>query len=125
VKNEELTAQVSALQIQPGTIVVVQFKRDVTTDEADRLGKSLRAIVPEENRIILAANDVEISALDEAQMRKIGWVKQSIVDELLAAYNNLRIHQLSKPFGSSPDTALEDAYKRMDAARETAKGGAA
>lgn len=84
MKNEELTAQVSALDIKPGTIVLVKFEGEITTVKADQIGKALRAVVPEENRIIIAACDVDIQALDEAKMRELGWVRSSTVEPLVS-----------------------------------------
>lgn len=102
MKNEELAAQVSALQIQPGTIVVVQFKNEITVDEADKIGKSLRTIVPEENRIIVAAHDVEISAFDEEQMRQLGWVRWEKVEPLVGCAE-LLADNLRRDAESVPD----------------------
>lgn len=86
MKNEELMAQVSALQIQPGTIVVLSLNLDADNfPAAQDMAEQLRMAVPPENKLLVLQRPVEIQALDEAQMREFGWVRYSVVDELVAA----------------------------------------
>lgn len=90
MKNEELAAQVSALHIQPGTVVVLSLNLDADNFEiAKAMAEQLRHAVPQENPLLVLQRPAEIQALDEVQMRELGWVPQSAVDELVAATEHI------------------------------------
>lgn len=87
---EELKAQVSALQIQQGTVVVLSLNLDVDNfPAAQAMAEQLRMAIPEENKLLVLQRPAEIQALDEEQMRQFGWVKQSVVDDLVAATEHI------------------------------------
>lgn len=78
MKNEELAAQVSALHIQPGTVVVLSLNLDADNFEtAKAMAEQLRYAIPHENKLLVLQRPAEIQALDEAQMRELGWVRAS------------------------------------------------
>lgn len=76
MKNEELAAQVSALHIQPGTVVVLSLNLDTPDnfETAKAMAEQLRHAIPHENKLLVLQRPAEIQALDEAQMRELGWV---------------------------------------------------
>ena len=77
MKNEELTTQVSALDIKQGTVVVLRLGSDTPVSVARTMGEELRKLVPFGNLILVLPNGESIEALDEAQMRELGWVRAS------------------------------------------------
>lgn len=82
---DELKAQVSALQIQPGTVVVLRLGSDTPVSVARTMGEELRKLVPFGNLILVLPNGESIEALDEAQMRELGWVRaNSAVQDVVA-----------------------------------------
>lgn len=84
MKNEELTAQVSALDIKQGTVVVLRLTQDTPANTARQMGEELRKSVPFGNLILVLPNGQDIEALDEAQMRELGWVRWSTVEPLVS-----------------------------------------
>jgi hypothetical protein len=85
VNIDELKAQVSALQIQPGTVVVLRLGSDTPVSVARTMGEELRKLVPFGNLILVLPNGESIEALDEAQMRELGWVRaNSAVQDVVA-----------------------------------------
>lgn len=105
MKINELKAQVSALDIKPGTIVVVNFNMENPTHEEFYTAKELldrvRAVVPAENNVVAIFPPMSISAIDEAKMREIGWVRWSTVEQLVGCAellaSNLRRNAESVP----------------------------
>lgn len=84
MNNEELAAQVSALHIQPGTVVVLSLNLDADNFEAAKaMAEQLRMAIPEENKLLVLQRPAEIQALDEAQMRELGWVRWEKVEPLI------------------------------------------
>lgn len=84
MKNEELAAQVSALHIQPGTVVVLSLNLDADNFEtAKAMAEQLRHAIPHENKLLVLQRPAEIQALDEAQMRELGWVRWEKVEPLV------------------------------------------
>lgn len=84
MKNEELAAQVSALHIQPGTVVVLSLNLDADNFEtAKAMAEQLRHAIPHENKLLVLQRPAEIQALDEAQMRELGWVRWEMVEPLV------------------------------------------
>lgn len=84
MSNEELAAQVSALHIQPGTVVVLSLNLDADNFEtAKAMAEQLRYAIPHENKLLVLQRPAEIQALDEAQMRELGWVKSDAVNDLI------------------------------------------
>lgn len=86
MSNEELAAQVSALHIQPGTVVVLSLNLDADNFEtAKAMAEQLRHAIPHENKLLVLQRPAEIQALDEAQMRELGWVRaNSAVQDVVA-----------------------------------------
>lgn len=127
---EELKAQVSALQIQPGTVVVLSLNLDTSDNwlTAKAMAEQLRHAVPQENPLLVLQRPAEVQALDEAQMRELGWVRaNSAVQDVVAE----RQRQVSAE-GWTPEHDDEHADGSMaDAAgcyalhaHDTAKDGA-
>ncbi|WP_288081041.1 hypothetical protein [Pseudomonas sp.] len=77
MNNEELTTQVSALDIKQGTVVVLRLGSDTPVSVARTMGEELQKLVPFGNLILVLPNGESIEALDEAQMRELGWVRAS------------------------------------------------
>lgn len=85
MSNEELAAQVSALHIQPGTVVVLSLNLDADSFEtAKAMAEQLRYAIPHENKLLVLQRPAEIQALDEAQMRELGWVRWEKVEPLVS-----------------------------------------
>lgn len=130
MKNEELTAQVSALQIQQGTVVVLRLTQDTPANTARQMGEELRKAVPFGNLILVLPNGQDIEALDEAQMGELGWVRQCAVDDALATINELAdastsvsnvAYNLGQKHAEWSDI-ISPAISRLDAARNAARG---
>lgn len=75
MKNEELAAQVSALTITTDTVVVLRLGSDTPANFARSMGEELRKAVPFGNLILVLPKGQDIEALDESQMRQLGWVR--------------------------------------------------
>lgn len=118
MKTDELMAQVSALHIQPGTVVVLSLNLDTPDnfETAKAMAEQLRHAIPHENKLLVLQRPAEIQALDEAQMRELGWVRQSVVDEVVSALESLIL--FTKPSKSNA-VALNNAH----AVIASAKGG--
>lgn len=116
MKNEELTTQVSALDIKQGTVVVLRLGSDTPVSAARTMGEELQKLVPFGNLILVLPNGENIETLDEAQMRELGWVRQSAVDEVVSALESLIL--FTKPSKSNA-VALNNAH----AVIASAKGG--
>lgn len=85
MKNEELAAQVSALDFKPGTAVVLRLTQDTPADVARQMGQELQKHVPFGTQIFVLPNGQDIEALDEAQMRQLGWVRGNSALQDIAA----------------------------------------
>lgn len=77
MKNEELAAQVSALHIQPGTVVVLRLQQGTPATLARQMGEEIQKHIPFGTQIFVLPSGEDIEALDEAQMRELGWVRAS------------------------------------------------
>lgn len=102
MNNEELTTQVSALDIKQGTVVVLRLGSDTPVSAARTMGEELRKLVPFGNLILVLPNGESIEALDEAQMREIGWVRWSTVEQLVGCAE-LLASNLRRDAESVPD----------------------
>lgn len=133
MNNGELTTQVSALDIKQGTVVVLRLGSDTPVNSARTMGEELQKHVPFGTQIFVLANGQDIEALDEAQMRKLGWVNQSAVDEAVnelvdastsvsnVAYN---LGQKSSEWTDIIHPAIRRFDTAKNAARSIIKGGA-
>lgn len=83
MNNEELAAQVSALDLKPGTAVVLRLTQDTPADVARKMGQELRKHVPFGTQIFVLPNGQEIETIDEALMRELGWVRWEKVEPLI------------------------------------------
>ncbi len=83
-KSKPVDAQVSALDIKPGTLVVLSLNLDTPDNvaTAQTMAQQLRHAIPHENKLLVLQRPAEIEALDEAQMRQMGWVKSDALDAL-------------------------------------------
>lgn len=77
MKNEELTAQVSALDLKPGTVVVLRLQQGTPATLARQMGEEIQKHIPFGTQIFVLPSGEDIEALDEAQMRELGWVRAS------------------------------------------------
>lgn len=129
---EKLKAQVSALQIQPGTVVVLSLNLDTSDNwlTAKAMAEQLRHAVPQENPLLVLQRPAEIQALDEAQMHELGWVRQSAVDDALSTIDELAdastavsnvAYNLGQKHAEWSDI-ISPAISRLDAARNAARG---
>lgn len=115
---EELKAQVSALQMQPGTVVVLSLNLDTSDNwlTAKAMAEQLRHAVPQENPLLVLQRPAEIQALDEAQMRELGWVKPAqfrLSDNLLKAMIQAYYQMEGNSTGGSLHIVLDDGnYER-------------
>ena len=130
MKNEELAAQVSALDLKPDTAVVLRLTQDTPADVARKMGQELQKHVPFGTQIFVLPNGQGIETIDEAQMRELGWVRQSAVDEALATIDELAdastavsnvAYNLGQKHSEWSDT-ISPAISRLDAARNAARG---
>ena len=78
--------EVDKLRIKDGDIVVIRMARPVITqDGAEESAKLVRnhlyAQGIEDVLIMVLAPDTDIAALDEAEMKRYGWVREAEDDE--------------------------------------------
>lgn len=112
MSNEELVTEVKALDIQPGNFVVLRVDARATPEGVQPLVESVRHVVPQDCTIAVLVGDADISALTEESMRAQGWVRQLVIDELVAAFEEvLRISDRK-----------HDAWDRAKEAIAAAKG---
>lgn len=129
MKNEELAAQVSALDIKQGTVVVLRLGSDTPASVARTMGEELRKLVPFGNLILVLPNGESIEALDEAQMRELGWVRASGAAQDVLAERQRQItaegwtpdHDDEHADGSMADAAGCYALHAHDTAKDGAK----
>ena len=129
MKNEELAAQVSALHIQPGSVVVLRLGSDTPASIARSMGEELQKLVPFGNLILVLPTGEDIEALDEAQMRELGWVRASGAAQDVLAERQRQItaegwtpdHDDEHADGSMADAAGCYALHAHDTAKDGAK----
>lgn len=83
LKDKPLVAQVSALDIQPGNMVVLRVDALATPDSIQPLVESVRHVVPQGCTIAVLVGDADITALTDESMRAQGWVRWSTVEPLV------------------------------------------
>ena len=77
MKINELKAQVSALDIKPGTVVVLRLQQGTPATLARQMGEEIQKHIPFGTQIFVLPSGEDIEALDEAKMRELGWVRAS------------------------------------------------
>lgn len=129
MNNEELTTQVSALDIKQGTVVVLRLGSDTPVSVARTMGEELRKLVPFGNLILVLPNGEKIEALDEAQMRELGWVRATAAVQSVVAERQRQVtaegwtpeHDDEHADGSMADAAGCYALHAHDTAKDGAK----
>lgn len=124
-----MTAQISALDIKQGTVVVLRLGIDTPVDVARTMGEELQKLVPFGNLILVLPNGESIEALDEAQMRELGWVRATGALQDVAAERQRQVsaegwtpeHDDEHADGSMADAAGCYALHAHDTAKDGAK----
>lgn len=86
----DLIKQVKTLDLTDGVAIIVTMPKGSQRSDVDQIGFSiLEAIAPKVRNLLFIQDGMDISALNELQMRQYGWVKDADVQSVLSSHDRL------------------------------------